>query len=564
MSVVTQQPAQSESHSSTPVPGPHRDLIGEMQVTAPTQPKTTTIISGRWSWKTRAALVVAVTAVIGTAVAWKWSSGGSVDTTNLVFQVVERGELEITVIERGNLESQSNLEVICEVDDVRRDGINGTPLIWVIENGMEVKKGDLLVELDSAPIQERLDEQILETEQARERYMLAQSAYDNQVTQNETNEAEAELKVRLAELELDMFRDEENGTHKLEVEAIKRLIDDLNNEILAAQASLELKKNDKQGIETLFRLGYAGKSELDKARLDFLQAESQYAAKINRLRTQLSALKKKETYERDMQLLQLDGRLNTAKRGLAQVIRNNEARLTQAKASLEARKELLHKEQELLARYQDQLQKCKIYAPQDGMVAYASSRNETIRPGLAVRARQHILSLPDLSKMQVSTSIHESVLDQVSPGLKATVRVDAFPENVYEGTVKQVAVLPDQTGWYNADTKAYTTTIVIDQDVENLKPGMTAVVEIHVQHLHDVVTVPVQAVVPEGKRTYCYVKADDGKIERREVKVGPTNDRIVQVLSGVKEGEQVVLNPSALAAKDEGRDKPKESRSREA
>ncbi len=545
MSVVTRE-SSSRQGKEAAVPPPHRTILGDVQVTAPTQPKTTTISGDRRAWRKRGALIAAVLVVVAIAVAWRWWAGGTVDRESLVFHTVRRGELEITVVERGNLESQSNLEIICEVDDVRRDGINGTPLIWIIENGKQVKKGDLLVELDSAPIQERLDDQILETEQARERYMLARATYDNQVTQNATNKAEAELKVRLAELELQMFVDEESGTHILEVEAIKRQIDDLNNEILAAEASLELKKNDKQGIEKLFRLGYAGKSELDKARLDFLQAESQYAAKINRMRTQLATLKKKETYERQMQLLQLQGRVDTAKRNLEQVILNNEARLTQARASLETREELWKKEKELLERYQDQLQKCKIYAPQDGMVAYASSRNETIRPGLPVRARQHILSLPDLNKMQVVTSIHESVLDQVHPGLKATVRVDAFPDNVYEGTVKQVAVLPDQTGWYNSDTKAYRTTVVIDEKVENLKPGMTAVVEIHVQHLENVLTVPVQAIVPDGKRTYCYVCDEQGKIGRKEVALGPTNDRIVQVARGLREGDRVILNPNAL------------------
>ena len=548
MSVITQDPAGVGSAST--VPPPHRDVLSGVQVSAPTQPKTSKRSVESRHWRRRGAAVVALVLVLAVVAVWKWRAGGTVDRERLVLHTVQRESLEITVVERGNLESQSNLEIICEVDDVRRDGINGTPLIWIIENGKRVKKGDLLVELDSAPIQEKLDEQILDTEQARERYMLAQAAYDNQLTQNATNKAEAELRVQLAELELQMFIDEESGTHKLEVEAIKRQIDDLNNEILAAEASLELKKNDKQGIETLFRLGYAGKSELDKARLDFLQAESQYAAKINRLRTQLATLKKKETYERQMQLLQLQGRLDTAKRSLAQVIRNNEAKLTQAKATLETRKELLHKEEELLARYREQLEKCKIYAPQDGMVAYASTRNETIRPGLPVRARQHILSLPDLKKMQVVTSVHESVLDQVKPGLKATIRVDAFPEHVYEGTVKQVAVLPDQTGWYNSDTKAYQTTITIDEEVENLKPGMTAVVEIHVQRLENILTVPVQAIVPQGKRTYCYVCDASGKVERREVALGPTNDRVVQVARGLQAGDQVVLNPGVLSEQE--------------
>ena len=534
---------------------------GRTGVTAPVQPKSLPAARSKRPLVIGSAAIIV--AVIGIAAVWRIGGSDSVASEDLVFHQVTRGDLEITVIERGNLESQRNLEILCEVDDVRRDGINGTPLVWIIPNGARVKKGDLLVELDSAPIQEQLDEQILETEQAREKFMLAQAKYDNQITQNETNEAEAALQVELASLELKMFADKDNGTHKLEVEAIKRQIDDLNNDILAAQASLELRRNDKQAMEQLFRLGYAAKSELDRSRLDFLQAESAYAAKFNRLNTELSTLSKKETYERKMAEMRLEGKLKTAERGLAQVIRNNEAQLTQAKTSLETRRELLHKEQELLARYEEQLEKCKILAPQDGMVAYASSRNEQIRAGIPVRARQHILSLPDLSAMQVVTSIHESVLNQVHPGLKTTIRVDAFPDDVFRGTVKAVAVLPDQTGWFNSDTKAYATTVVIDQEVENLKPGMTAVVEIHVDHLKNILAVPVQAIVQEGKATWCYVACNDGKLERRDVKLGATNDRVVQVLSGIREGDSVVLNPGALTKQESERkqDRKKDEKS---
>jgi hypothetical protein len=153
---------------------------------------------------------------------------------------------------------------------------------------------------------------------------------------NETLLADAQLDVKLATLEQKMFVDEQKGTHKLEVEAIERLVEDINNEILGAQATLELKTNEKRGIEALFKLGYAGKHQLDQSRLDLLQAESQYVAKINKLNTQLATLKKKETYEKEMEELTLQGKLETSDRQVEQVKRNNEALLAQAKAALHA------------------------------------------------------------------------------------------------------------------------------------------------------------------------------------------------------------------------------------
>jgi RND family efflux transporter MFP subunit len=183
------------------------------------------------------------------------------------------------------------------------------------------------------------------------------------------------------------------------------------------------------------------------------------------------------------------------------------------------------------------------------MVAYATSRSrysqEEIREGAAVRERQKILSLPNLDMMQVKTSIHESVLDQVKPEQQATIRVDAFPDRVYQGTVQSVAVLPDQGSWFSPDTKVYETIITIDEKVERLKPGMTAVVEIDVDLLEDVLSVPVQAIVQVKDETSCFVDMD-GQPQRRPIALGRTNDKFVEVTHGLQEGDRVVLNPMAI------------------
>jgi RND family efflux transporter MFP subunit len=474
---------------------------------------------------------------------------GRHSTSSLVTYAVARTDLPINVIERGSLESQFNERVICEVDDIRGDGLDGTPVIWIVENGSSVKKGDLLVELDSSSHRERLDSQILDRERALAEQIQATVAYENQISQNQTSEADARLQVALAELELRMFEDDENGSYQLEVEEINRMIEDVKNEILAAEASLKLKQNEYEGMESLFKLGYAGKSEVDRTQLDLLQAQGTYAAKINRLQTQLATLEKKENYEREMQKLQLEGNLETTRRNLKQVIGNNKAELAQAKAAKDAADRALQKEEERLARYQDELNKCKIYAPQDGMVSYESPRSRysqstQIGPGALLRERQPILALPNLSHMQVKTSVHESVQNQIQPGLPATIRLDAFSDRSYRGTVKSVAVLPEQS-WMN-DTKVYETVVSIDEEVTDLKPGMTAVVEIHVDVLQDVLCVPVQAIVQEKSVNWCYVLAADNTPERRQIEVGMTNDKFVEICDGIRLQEQVVLNPMAI------------------
>ena len=149
-------------------------------------------------------------------------------------------------------------------------------------------------------------------------------------------------------------------------------IDGINNEILEAEAGLNLKSHEKHGTESLFKMGYAGKSELDRSRLEYLQAESTYAAKLNSLKTTVSSLKKKEVYEHVKDHLRLKGEVATAERDLEQTIITNKAELEQAEAAMIADERAFQKEKELEDRYREQLGKCKIFAPQDGMVAYAT------------------------------------------------------------------------------------------------------------------------------------------------------------------------------------------------
>lgn len=500
--------------------------------------------------RSRVAIAVAGLCLLALAIGIPWYlSTLKTQSNKFVYHTVQRGALPITVTERGNLESQQNVKVFCEVDDIGNDGMDGTAILFIVPNGTEVKKGDKLVQLDSSGHLERLDTQTLKTEQAVASQLQADILYKNQISQNQTLEEQAELTVELAKLQLAMFTDKEKGTSVLEAAEINREIDDTENEILAAKASLQLIENEMRGTEELFKLGYAGKSEVDRTRLDYLQAQSALTAKINRLETQLGTLSKKTDFERRMSKLQYAGDVTTAERELIQTGRNSEAQLAQAKVALDAANRKLQKEQERLTRYKEQLENCEIVAEQDGMVAYATpsrySRSSTVAEGARLRERQHILSIPNLRTMQVKTSVHESVQNQIEEGLSCTIRLDAFPDRSYSGEVKSIGVLPDEGSWHNRDTKMYQTYVTLNGEVEQVKPGMTAVVEIHVDKLEDVLTVPVQAVQQEDKSTFCFVERN-GRPSRQEIELGATNDKFVEIKSGLDPKDRVVLNPLSV------------------
>jgi len=461
------------------------------------------------------------------------------------FASVSKQTLDISLIERGKLESQSNVRVISEVEDIRGDGIQGNAVLEIVPNGAQVKKGDQLVVLDSGTHLERVDEQILKTDRARAKQIEADVQYKNQISKNATLKAAAELNLRLARLELEMFKDPDKGTYRLAVDALNREIDDTENEILAAKASLQLSENDLSGLETLFQYGYIGQNELERVRLDYLQAQGEVAAKTNRLQTQIASVKKMNVFERKMQLLTLEGAVTTAERTLKQVELNNAAALSAAKTELDRANNVLKKAEQLLARYQWHLDRCTILAPQDGMVAYAQPRHyrqPSIELGATVWESQSLMHLPDLKHMQVETSVHETVRAWVDAGLRATVRLEADPTLQFNGRVENIESMPDRRKWQESDTKIYKTLVLIDDEIEGelLKPGMTAIVEIHLEPVHHALVVPLEAIVYEQDETFCHVSRG-GRIERVAVKLGRSNDRLIEVKEGLAQGERVAL-----------------------
>ena len=226
-------------------------------------------------------LVILLAVAVLAAAARNIVGKGSGEET-FVFYRVNRTDLPIVVTERGNLESQVETTVRCEVENVSvdRGGNYGTQIIFIVPNGAAVAEGELIVELDSSVIRDRLDTQTLDYQKAISAKTQATARYDNQLLQNLTTKAEAELDIKLTDLELEMYMDEESGTFQLLVEEIEREIDKAKNATLEARAALELARVDRTGMKELFKLGYRGKSDLDQSQLKFLEAEDRLASSV--------------------------------------------------------------------------------------------------------------------------------------------------------------------------------------------------------------------------------------------------------------------------------------------
>ncbi len=146
--------------------------------------------------------------------------------------------------------------------------------------------------------------------------------------------------------------------------------------------------------------------------------------------------------------------------------------------------------------------------------------------------------------MVVETEVSEFDLGKVSQGGPAEIRLEAYPGAVFQGKVHKIGPLAKLkkgaagTGW---GIKVFDVTVEIAEKDSRLKPGLTATVDIIAHHREDAITIPMVAVTSQADEHFVHV-TKAGKIEKRVVVLGPSNDDRVIVEDGLRQGEQVVLD----------------------
>jgi Cu(I)/Ag(I) efflux system membrane fusion protein len=151
-----------------------------------------------------------------------------------------------------------------------------------------------------------------------------------------------------------------------------------------------------------------------------------------------------------------------------------------------------------------------------------------------------LYQVADLSTVWVLADVFEQDIGFVSTGAKAKVKISAYPDKAFEGTITYVYPT------LNAQTRTVPVRVELANPGLLLKPAMFAQVELPVSAKGKVLAVPDSAVIDSGTRRIVLVQAKVGSFEPREVKLGVRSDSYVEVLEGVKEGEEVVVAANFL------------------
>ncbi len=489
----------------------------------------------------RIALAAAGIALLAVVVYVVWFSGDS-DTNRAATTPVRRGPLVISLTESGTIQNRRR--------EVVKNEVEGTvTILYLITEGVNAKKGDLLVDLDSSRLLDEKNQQqitVLNSEaafiRARENLAVTKSQTDSDISQ-------AELAYKFAEQDLKKYLE---GEYPQELQKAEADINIATEELQRATDKIDWSRK-------LADKGYITRTEL---------AADELACKRTQINLDLanSALDLLKRYTHQRNLDQLTSNVEQAREALGRIKRKASADMVQAEADLKAKQSEYERQKAGLEKIDDQIAKCRITSPGNGMVVYATTgqsrgwRNvEPLAEGQQVRERQNLIYIPTDEAMMVEIKVHESSLRKIRPDLPVRVTVDAVPGQVFWGRVGKIGLLPDaQMAYLNPDLKVYSTEIYIENNTSVLRPGMTCRAEIIVEQHADSLYVPVQSIVRVGGNMVAYVQTPSGP-KQREVEVGLDNNRVIRVIDGLKEGELVLLAPPlapSAVADEEGQPAP--------
>jgi HlyD family secretion protein len=443
---------------------------------------------------------------------------------------------DVTTTATGELRTRNQIELRNRID-------SDTTIIDIIPEGRRVRAGEVLVKLNAEPMVERLDEESLAIESARAALVEAEEGYAIQVSENESSVRAANLKLALANLDLEKWRSGEVKSKRLELQ-----------HSLERATKEEVRLREK--LEKSRSLQERGYYSLDLLKQDELAWEQ---SKADLLKHQLSQEVYEEfEYTRDERQKLSD--VEEAKAEVERVHRQNASRLASKEADRNNKRQALAIREQKLAKLREQLAAATVTAPSDGLVVYGSSIEQSrwgnddgpMQVGSRVYPNQLLIVLPDTSEMIAAVKVHESLAGRIKPGQQVNIKVDAVSDLRFFGRVESIGVLAEQTSrWMDPNLREYTVRIALDRESvsdgrsELLKPSMRCEAEIILGNVAEALVVPVQAVFNEGPVRFVHVQqtgqGSNSRYIRRPVLLGQRSDRYAEIRAGLKEGERVLV-----------------------
>ncbi len=331
----------------------------------------------------------------------------------------------------------------------------------------------------------------------------------------------------------------------------------------ASEASL---KAADENLRTQQAIIDRAQSDLERAKLDYDRARDLY-------KSQLLAKQDFDTKK-------------AAYDSAVAALREQQTRLVQARAqreqqaaSLAATQRRVTQSQATLTQYTDMLKKFNSYAPLDGVVTNLPVRvGETVVPGIQNSAASTIMTIADMSLITAEVKVDETDIVSVKLDQKADISIDAMPNKTFKGHVIEIgntAILrstglaASQSAVSSQEAKDFKVVIAMDNPPDDIRPGLSCTAKVTTATRQKALTIPIQALTirqrgdlepkpKSGGGAQAATKPDPaaekarkeeiqgvfvvsgGKAAFRKVDTGITGATDIEVLNGLKEGDEIV------------------------
>lgn len=289
-------------------------------------------------------------------------------------------------------------------------------------------------------------------------------------------------------------------------------------------------------------------TEIEKIQTQLEQTKIDTAIDMKDIRDEIANLQfsmeeerleiEKNRYEPNMIIEQSELKLQKSKRDYEQLLNKLDLKKIQSEAKVGEIDANLRQQNNKLASLGAVAKDFTVFAPEDGMLVYENSWDGKKTTGSQVSAWDPVVAeLPDLSDMISRIYVNEVDISKIKKGQPVKVKIDAFPDHDFPGTVNKVANIGQQLR--NQDAKVFEVMVQLHEIDSLLRPAMTTSNEIQVYDYQEVVSVPIEAY---QKDSISYVvRKEDGKYFRQEVIVGEANADEIVVAAGLERGDIICL-----------------------
>lgn len=400
-------------------------------------------------------------------------------------------------------------------------------VIDMVPQGTWVEKGDVVLVLDASEFQERLSEPILALIADNARLMKARSDEVIQKYRNARRTMNSQYSSHLADNTLRAYEQGEYPTQTGRLAGAVRSKEQIYQQAL----------DDLAEAQRLASLGIVGSANLMAAQRRMQTSEIE-------LELAEGEVGLYEHFQYPRQMAQLSAASDNAREELDRTALRNALESSIAETWTLSFTKYRAGWQEYVDYLTRCVEKCTLRAPRSGQVVYLNEDDKTIEIGKTVHYMQKVFTIADRDQLSVAARVSDRHYYGLRRGQPVSVHLPSLPNRLFPGRITWLGPIPTRLSRFAPESLHHKIEILLDERgeaVSDVFPGMTAEADIIVDARENVLRVASDAII-EHEGAYIVLAETAAGPERREIRVGVSNDEVTEVLDGLSLEDRVIVD----------------------